>query len=83
MARLRAIDFIDRLVKKTAPVMALDRDTRFAFANRAYLKGTDGAGEQVINRYVFDVSAEVPERAKFLKRKFRRAQNGQPILLEA
>ena len=83
LARLRSLDFVTTLRDQTTPVMVLDRDLRFVFANDAYLRQTDRTLDAIEGRHVFDVFPEIPERVKVVERKFRRALSGHPTTLRA
>lgn len=83
LGRLETINLVSSLRDQTTPVMVLDTDLKFVFANKAYLKNTDRTMDDLAGRYVFDVFPEVPERIKVVERKFRRALAGVPTNLRA
>ena len=59
--------FVDQ---SAVPIMALDRDLRFVYANDAYCKYFSPPRDQIIGRSVFDVFELTPEMEESFKAKF-------------
>ena len=65
------------------PIMVLDTDLRFIFANKAYLKATHRPGEDIKGLYVFDVFPDEQDRIDLLISKFEATLNGDVTQLKA
>lgn len=71
------------------PVMILDRDLRFVYANDPYLNSVHRTFEELAGIYVFDAFQDTPERVEPILNKFQTTLTGrvtqlraQPFLLE-
>lgn len=62
------------------PIIYLDRDMRFLFANRAYLEYRDARADEVIGRTVDEIRGA--EAASLLKPRLARAFEGLPVAFE-
>lgn len=65
------------------PVMILDRDLRFVYANAAYLDATHSTFDALDGQYVFDVFPETPERVEAVRSRFERVLQGEITKLDA
>lgn len=68
------------LNQSICPIMILDRDYRYVFANDAYRSAVHRTEEELLGRSYFDVFPEAPERE--VSEIFQRALAGEPALLE-
>lgn len=65
------------------PLMALDRDLRFVYANHAYMETTNTDWATLKHQFIFDVFPDVPERRDPVEAKFRRVFAGEQTRLDA
>lgn len=72
------IDYARVLNDQPAPLMILNRDLCFIYANDAYLRmvGRDRSG--LMGRYVFDLFPESDERQRIIQNAFEIAAKGEP-----
>jgi PAS domain S-box-containing protein len=64
------------------PIMILDRDLRFVYANPPYLQSVHKTLDEVKGLYVFEVFEDVPERTDPILEKFRRTLDGEVTRLD-
>lgn len=83
------IDFALLLKDLTVPVMVLDSDLKFVFANDNYCKAVQRKPMQLLGEYIFTAFPDAPERVEEVKAKFLAVLDGQttylneqPFLLE-
>ncbi|MBC7668502.1 sensor histidine kinase [Caulobacter sp. DWR2-3-1b2] len=69
------IDFQNVFDRIPSPYMMLDRDLRFAAANRAYLKAVELRWEDIAGRYVFDAFPVEGESRRTLEESLARARD--------
>lgn len=67
----------------TLPIMVLDRQMRFAYANAAYLALVGWRWEAIADRNVFDIFPEIPDRQDKLRAAFQRTLAGETTRLDA
>jgi PAS domain S-box-containing protein len=65
------------------PIMVLDTDLRFIFANKAYLEATHRTDEDIKGHYVFDVFPDEKDRIDHLLSEFEATLNGRVTQLKA
>lgn len=65
------------------PVMMLDRDLRFIYANKAYLDAVHKLPGELDGQHVFDAFPESEDRVVSVKRKMLAALDGETTVLEA
>ncbi|MGB6230396.1 MAG: HWE histidine kinase domain-containing protein [Litorimonas sp.] len=65
------------------PIMVLDRDFRFVYVNKAYLKIVHSDAEELMGRYVFDAFPESEDRIESVLEPWRRTLAGEITTLEA
>jgi two-component sensor histidine kinase len=66
----------------TVPLMVLDRELCFVYANRAYLTATNTEWANIRQKYIFDIFPEVEERRDPVEAKFRQVFQGMQTRLE-
>lgn len=68
----------------TLPVMILDRDQRFVYANDAYLAATHTKLDAILGRKVFDCFPDTQERVASVEARFRHTiETGETTVLDA
>ena len=67
----------------TVPLMVLDRDLCFVYANKAYLTATNTEWASIRQKYIFEIFPDVEERQDPVEAKFRRVFEGVQTRLEA
>lgn len=65
------------------PMMILDRELRFAYANKAYMSATETEWEQIAGQYIFDIFPDARGRQEPVEAKFREVFSGKRTTLEA
>lgn len=75
--------FIDAVESWTLPVMVLNTELEFSFANQAYLESTRKSWAELEGRHVFDVFPEHPDRVQQVHHQFQGAVNGSVTQLDA
>lgn len=65
------------------PLMILDQDMQFAYANDAYLKLVHKTWAELCGKQVFDVFADEPHRVEYVFNQFRAALDGGVTRLNA
>ena len=66
------------------PMMILDREQRFVYANDAYLKATHSTLDSLLGRNVFDCFPDTPDRVEAVQSKFQRTlDTGETTTLDA
>ena len=71
------------LDQSSLPVMILNRDFNFVYANDAYLETVERNREQIIGEYVFDIFPETPDRVESVLDPWRRTLDGETTTLES
>jgi two-component sensor histidine kinase len=66
----------------TVPLMVLDRELCFVYANKAYLTATNTEWANIRQKYIFDIFPEVEERRDPVEAKFRQVFQGVQTRLE-
>ncbi len=72
------IDHARVLNDQPAPLMILNRDLCFIYANDAYLRMVGRERPNLIGRYVFDLFPESDERQRIIQNAFEIAAKGEP-----
>tara|TARA_R110000782_G_scaffold178958_1_gene269783 strand:- start:720 stop:1745 length:1026 start_codon:yes stop_codon:yes gene_type:complete len=75
---LEEIDFLQVFAKTPTPLMMLNQDLVFVFANEAYLETTGCTMSEIGGRYVFEAFPEAEERMALFETAFRKALAGTP-----
>jgi PAS domain S-box-containing protein len=65
-----------------APIMVLDQDLNFVFANAAYCLSVKSPAEELVGRYVFEAFQDSPERVAPILEKFKATLRGETTYLE-
>ena len=65
------------------PMMILNKDLRFAYANDAYMTATETDWERLAGQYIFDIFPDVRGRQEPVEAKFREVFSGKRTTLEA
>jgi len=65
------------------PVMVLDREMVFVYANEAYLKAVNATRDTLIGRHVFEAFPDTPERVEAVFEKFKACLGGERTQLDA
>jgi len=73
------IDFQNVFDRIPSPYMMLDRDLRFAAANRAYLRATERRWEDIAGRYVFDAFPADGDSRRIVEESLIRARDSGQI----
>ncbi len=76
-----AIDFGDIVADWSLPVMVLDPEMRFVYANSAYQRAIGKEWAELSGRYIFEALPEGPERQAVVADSFRRALSGEATRL--
>lgn len=76
-------DFSSLAHNWTLPLMVLDRQMRFVYANPAYLEATRKSWEMLEGVYMFDAFPDAPERQAPVEEKFRQTLAGEITYLDA
>lgn len=63
--------------QSVVPIMAVDRNLRYVFANAAYCKVLDKSRDELIGSYVFDVYQAPPDDQESFRQKCDRAFRGE------
>ncbi|WP_371396171.1 sensor histidine kinase [Fretibacter rubidus] len=74
--------FTDVVDHWSLPVMILDRQLRFVFANDAYLTSTKSDWDMVKGQHVFEVFPDSPERVAQVHDYFRRGFDGEKTRMD-
>ena len=75
---LEEIDFLQVFAKTPTPLMMLNQDLVFVFANEAYLETTGCKMSEIRGRQVFEAFPETEERMALFEAAFRKALAGTP-----
>ena len=71
------------LDQSSLPVMILNREFKFVYANDAYLEAVERKREEIIGEYVFDIFPESPDRVESVLEPWRRTLDGETTTLES
>ncbi len=77
------LSFIATVETWRLPIMILDRELNFVFANEAYLLSTEQSWENMAGRHVFDVFPDTPERVQHVHSFFEKCLSGTVTTLDA
>lgn len=80
---LNDIDFRKVIDTSTMPIMLLDRDLRYVYANDAYVETVATEREKLLGNDVFDVFPEEPKRVAWVRGKFIDVFDGKITRLNA
>jgi len=77
------LSFVATVKNWTLPIMILDRELNFVFANDAYLTSTERSWKNIAGKHVFDVFPDTPERVHHVHSFFADCLNGAVTTLDA
>lgn len=80
---IQDLDIFTVFDRSTLPIMVLDRDFRFVYANETYAKTVDTEREALLGAHVFDLFPEEPQRQSLVEDRFQQCFAGKVTRLDA